>query len=85
MRDYLFSTLAFEQYNEWQKDNKQVFERLKKLIIETARTPFDGTGKPEALKHDYAGCWSRRITEEHRLVYKVEEDFIRIISCKYHY
>lgn len=85
MRDYLFSALAFEQYNEWQKDNKQVFERLKKLIIETARTPFDGTGKPEALKHDYAGCWSRRITEEHRLVYKVEDDFIRIISCKYHY
>jgi toxin YoeB len=58
MRDYLFSTLAFEQYNEWQKDKKQVIERLKKLITETARTPFDGTGKPEALRHDYAGCWS---------------------------
>jgi toxin YoeB len=85
MRDYLFTTDAFEQYNDWQIENKQVFTRLKKLIKETARTPFEGTGKPEALKHDFAGYWSRRITDEHRLVYKVEETFIRIVSCKYHY
>jgi len=85
MRDYLFSALAFEEYNEWQTENKQVFGRLKKLIKEAAKTPFEGTGKPEPLKHNYAGYWSRRITDEHRLIYKVEEDLIRIISCKFHY
>jgi len=85
MRDYLFAALAFDQYNEWQTENKQVYNKLKKLIKESAKTPFDGTGKPEPLKYDYAGFWSRRITDEHRLVYKVEDDFIRIVSCKYHY
>ncbi len=85
MKDYLFTPIAFEEYNDWQIENKQVFNRLKKLIKETARTPFVGTGKPEALKHDYSGYWSRRITDEHRLIYKVEDNFIRIISCKSHY
>jgi toxin YoeB len=85
MRNYLFTSIAFEEYNDWQTDNKKVFNKLKKLIKETAKTPFEGTGKPEALKHDYAGYWSRRITDEHRLVYKVEDDFIRIVSCKLHY
>jgi len=68
-----------------QTDNKQIFNRLKKLIVETAKTPFDGTDKPEALKYEYAGCWSRRITEEHRLIYKVQENVIEIIACKFHY
>ena len=85
MRDYLFTAVAFEQYNNWQTENKQVFNKLKKLIKESARTPFEGTGKPEALKHDYAGYWSRRITDEHRLVYRVEATFIKIIACKFHY
>jgi len=85
MRKILFTPTAFEQYNEWQTDDKQVFNKLKKLVLESARSPYDGTGKPEALKYDYAGCWSRRITGEHRLVYKVEEHLIEIISCKYHY
>ncbi len=85
MRDLLFTLVAFEQYNDWQLENKQVFNKLKKLIKETAKTPFEGTGKPEALKYDFKGYWSRRITEEHRLVYKVETDFLRIISCKFHY
>ena len=85
MRDYLFTPLAFEQYNDWQTENKQVFNKLKKLIKEAAKTPFEGTGKPEALKHDYAGYWSRRITNEHRLVYRVEDTFIKIIACKFHY
>ena len=58
MRQILFTPVAFEQYNNWQTDNKQIFNRLKKLIVETAKTPFDGTGKPEALKYNYAGCWS---------------------------
>jgi len=85
MRDILFTNIAFDQYNEWQTENKTVFLKLRKLIKEVAKTPFEGTGKPEALKHEYAGYWSRRITEEHRLVYKVETDVIRIIACKYHY
>jgi toxin YoeB len=66
MRKILFTPIAFEQYNDWQTENKQVFNKLKKLIKETAKTPFEGTGKPEALKFDFAGCWSRRITDEHR-------------------
>ncbi|MBI4647733.1 MAG: Txe/YoeB family addiction module toxin [Bacteroidia bacterium] len=85
MRKILFTPIAFEQYNEWQTENKQVFNKLKKIIKETAKTPFEGTGKPEALKYDYAGFWSRRITDEHRLVYKVEKDLIELISCKFHY
>jgi toxin YoeB len=85
MRDYLFTAIAFEQYNEWQTENKQVFTKLKKLIKESARTPFEGIGKPEPLKHEYAGYWSRRITDEHRLVYRVEDTFIKIIACKFHY
>ena len=85
MRKILFTPIAFEQYNDWQIENKQVFIKLKKLIKETAKTPFEGTGKPEALKYDYAGYWSRRITDEHRLVYRVEDTFIKIIACKFHY
>jgi toxin YoeB len=85
MRKFLFTQTAFDQYNEWQTDNKQVFNKLNKLIKEVSKTPFEGTGKPEALKYDYTGYWSRRITEEHRLVYKVYDDYIEFISCKFHY
>jgi len=85
MRNFLFSAKAFEQYNEWQVENKQIFNKLKKLIQEAAKTPYEGTGNPEPLKYDYSGCWSRRITDEHRLIYKVKEDLIEIISCKFHY
>ncbi len=56
-----------------------------KLIKEVQRTPFEGTGKPEALRHDLSGCWSRRIDKEHRLVYEVKEDKIRVLVCRYHY
>lgn len=85
MKKLLFTPVAFDQYNQWQQENKQVFNKLKKLLIETAKTPFEGTGKPEPLKYDYAGCWSRRITDEHRLIYKVETEWIEIIACRYHY
>ena len=86
MKKILFTSDAFEEYNDWQLENKQVFNKPKKLITEVSRTPFEGTGKPEALKHDYSGYWSRRITAEHRLVYKVlTEDIIEVISCKFHY
>jgi toxin YoeB len=85
MRDIQFTPVAFEQYNQWLTDDKTIYKRLNKLIIETARTPFIGTGKPEALKHDLKGYWSRRITDEHRLVYRVEDTLIKIIACKMHY
>lgn len=85
MRDILFTPLAFELYNQWQVGDKKVFNKLKKLIKECTRTPFEGIGKPEALKHEYTGYWSRRITDEHRLVYRVEESCIKIIACRFHY
>jgi toxin YoeB len=85
MRSILFTPIAFEQYNEWLTIDKKLYNRLQKLIIETARTPFEGTGKPEALKHDLKSFWSRRINEEHRLVYRILETHIEIIGCKYHY
>ena len=85
MPDIQFTPVAFEQYNEWLADNKDIYKRLQKLIQETARTRFDGIGKPEALKHDLKGYWSRRINDEHRLVYRVTEAYIKIIACKNHY
>lgn len=85
MLDIQFTPLAFEQYNGWLADNKDIYKKLQKLILETSRSPFNGTGKPEALKQDLKRYWSRRINDEHRLVYRVTDSFIRIIACKYHY
>ncbi|HIP17746.1 MAG TPA: Txe/YoeB family addiction module toxin [Sulfurovum sp.] len=69
----------------WQKENKKIFIRIQRLIKETIRDPFSGIGKPEPLKNNLKGYWSKRITDEHRLVYKVENDQLIIISCKFHY
>ncbi len=85
MKIIAFHQNAFEQYNEWAKTDRKLFERLHRLISETAKNPFDGVGKPEPLKADLKGYWSRRINDEHRLVYKVTEQQIIIIGCKYHY
>jgi toxin YoeB len=85
MRDIQFTPTAFKQYNQWLIDNKAIYNRINKLIIETAKTPFTGTGKPEALKFDLKGYWSRRINDEHRLVYRVADDYIKIVACKLHY
>ena len=85
MRNIQFTPDAFEQYTEWQTSNKTIYNKLNKLIIESARTPFEGTGKPEALKYDLKGYWSRRINDEHRLVYRIEDSYIKIITCKLHY
>ena len=65
--------------------DKKLFERIRRLIIETTKTPFDGIGKPEPLKNELKGYWSRRLTDEHRLVYKVTDEQIIIVSCRYHY
>jgi len=80
-----FHKSAFDDYSEWAKLDKKLFERVRRIIIETAKTPFDGIGKPEPLKHELKGYWSRRITDEHRLVYRVTDEQITIVSCKYHY
>ena len=80
-----FLDSAFAEYRQWEKDDKKIFSRINSFITEIMREPFHGTGKPEPLKWDWAGYWSRRVTLEHRLVYKVSGDNIIIASCKYHY
>jgi toxin YoeB len=85
MKDIVFTGRAYTDFIEWSKTDRKIFEKISILIEETSRTPFKGKGKPEPLRHQLKGCWSRRITEEHRLVYKVNENEVQIISCKYHY
>ena len=80
-----FTPHAFEEYNDWATNDRKLFKRLITIITDCQRDPFKGIGKPEALKHDLKGFWSRRITDEHRLVYQVTSDHIVIISCTYHY
>ena len=76
---------AWEDYLYWQTQDKKTLKRINQLIKDTCRSPFDGIGKPEPLKGNLSGFWSRRIDEEHRLVYVVEEDMLLIISCRGHY
>lgn len=80
-----FCENAWKDYLYWQKMDKKVLKKINELIKEISRTPFEGIGKPEALKHDLAGLWSRRIDLEHRLVYKVENEALFIYSCRFHY
>ena len=80
-----FESSAFDDFNEWAIINKQCHKRIINLIKEINRNPYQGLGKPEALKHQLQGYWSRRIDDEHRLVYKIENDRLIIVSCKYHY
>ena len=76
---------AWEDYLFWQTNDKKVVKKINELIKDIQRTPFVGIGKPEPLKYSLAGYYSRRITDEHRLVYKTEGEDIYIIQCKYHY
>ena len=85
MKNLEFDSSAFEDLAWWIKQDRKKALRIIKLLKEVQRTPFEGTGKPEALKHELAGCWSRRIDQEHRLVYEVKEDKIRVLACRYHY
>jgi toxin YoeB len=80
-----FSKNAWEDYQYWQKIDKRILKKINSLINEIQRTPFEGTGKPEGLKHDLAGLWSRRIDSEHRLIYQAKENEILIYSCRFHY
>ena len=81
----LFQKSALSDYQQWALDDKKIFIKIGSLIKEIARTPFTGTGKPEPLKGNLAGFWSRHISDKHRLVYKVEQDVLFIAACKYHY
>lgn len=76
---------AWEEYLEWQSIDKQVVKKINELVKECMRHPFEGKGKPELLKSNFSGYWSRRITDEHRLIYKVEKELITIVQCRYHY
>ena len=78
----VFSKQAWEDYLHWQANDPRLLQRLNGLIKECARTPFQGTGKPEPLRGDLSGWWSRRVTQEHRLVYRVEGDDLLIAQCR---
>lgn len=80
-----FSKNAWDDYLSWQKEDKKILRMINELIKDIRRTPFDGIGKPEPLKYDLSGLWSRRIDREHRLVYKVESRELFIYSSKFHY
>lgn len=83
--DLIFLEEAWEDYLNWQRHDKNSLNRLNALIKDTQCSPFSGIGKPEPLKFDMGGCWSRRINGEHHLVYKVENDKLIILQCMYHY
>ena len=81
----IFSEQAWEDYLYWQQTDKQVLERINTLIKEVTRSPFEGVGKPEQLKHALSGYWSRRINDEHRMVYSIQKNSLLIAQLRYHY
>ena len=81
----IFADAAWEDYLYWQKQDRKVLERINKLVQEVKREPLSGVGKPEPLRHALAGFWSRRITDEHRMVYRVEGEQLLIAQLRYHY
>jgi len=83
--DIFWDKTAWEDYLYWQNHDKKVLHKINSLIKECQRTAFEGTGKPEPLRQNLSGFWSRRITGEHRLVYKAENNVLYIAQCRYHY
>lgn len=81
----IFSEQAWEDYLHWQKIDKKLLERINALIKDISRSPFDGIGKPEPLKNALSGYWSRRINDEHRIVYKIADGSMLIAQLRYHY
>jgi len=82
---YVFVDESWEDYLYWQKTDKKKLQRINELLKDIARQPFAGIGKPEPLKHQLAGFWSRRIDENHSLIYTVQNDEIQIVKCRFHY
>jgi len=83
--NFVFTELSWEDYLYWQKNDKQKLKRINELLKDISWNPNQGIGKPEPLKFNYAGFWSRRIDEEHRLIYRVIDDEIQIVKCRFHY
>ena len=81
----IFSSESWEEYLYWQKTDKRILKRINDLIKEISRAPCYGKGKPEPLRHALAGYWSRRLNDEHRLVYKAKGDSLYIVQLRYHY
>jgi toxin YoeB len=81
----IFTKNSWEDYISWQSEDKKMLRKINELIKDIQRNPFDGKGKPEPLKYDLAGFWSRRIDREHRLVYQVSKNEILVYSCRFHY
>lgn len=81
----VFATRAWDDYLWWQTQDRKVLNRINNLIRDIVRNGDEGIGKPEPLKHGFHGYWSRRTTDEHRLVYRIEDDEVRIAACRYHY
>lgn len=81
----IFSEHAWEDYLYWQRADRTILKRINSLIRDIQRSPFDGIGKPEPLKHGLSGYWSRRINDEHRIVYKADVDAVFIAQLRYHY
>ena len=80
-----FNDTSWNEYLFWQKNDKQKLNKINELLKDISRNPYEGIGKPEVLKHKYIGYWSRRIDEEHRLIYKIIQDEIIIYKCRFHY
>jgi toxin YoeB len=83
--DLVWQTHAWEDYLYWQKTDKSILLKINELIKDSQRNPFKGIGKPEPLKGQYKGLWSRRITDEHRLVYSVKDQRLHVLQCRFHY
>lgn len=81
----VFAPQAREDYQYWQSTDRTLVKRINRLINEIRRSPYEGIGKPEPLKYGLAGAWSRRVTDEHRLVYRVNDNDLQILQARYHY
>lgn len=82
---YVFHDSAWEDYLHWLGQDKKILKRINLLIRDVERSPYEGIGKPDALRHNLSGWWSRRITDEHRMVYRVSDDELHLASLRYHY
>lgn len=80
-----FTKEAWQDYLFWQKNDKKILKRINELIRDSMNSPFEGLGKPEALRFELSGFWSRRIDLEHRLIYRIKDNTIEVISCRFHY
>ncbi|GBF78939.1 Txe/YoeB family addiction module toxin [Aphanothece sacrum] len=85
MRKIAFLARGFDEFNKWAVEDKKIYAKILTLIKDIQRDPFSGLGKPEALKYELSGLWSRRITDEHRLVYSITDEDVIIVSCRFHY